>query len=59
MNTVRLTPEQFASLRGYLLRDQSVESAALATAGYFRTGSGMVVCNLRLICRDAPLQADA
>ena len=41
MNTVRLTPEQFASLRGYLLRDQSVESAALATAGYFRTGSGI------------------
>ena len=41
MNTVRITPDQLASLRRYLLGDLSVESASLATAGYFRTRHGI------------------
>lgn len=41
MNTVRITPGHLASLRRYLLQDRSVESAALATAGYFRTERGI------------------
>ena len=41
MNTVRITSMQLASLRQYLLKDLSVESAALATAGYFRTRQGI------------------
>ena len=40
MNTVRFTSEDLASLRRYLLNDMSVESAALATAGYFKTAHG-------------------
>lgn len=40
MNTLRITPKQLASLRGYLLEDLSVESAAFITAGYFRTRHG-------------------
>ena len=41
MNTVRITSKQLASLRRYLLGDLSVESASLATAGYFRTKNGI------------------
>lgn len=41
MNTIRLTSDQLATLRRYLLDDLSIESAALATAGYFRTGHGI------------------
>ena len=40
MNTLRITPKQLASLRGYLLEDLSVESAAFITAGHFRTRHG-------------------
>ena len=41
VNTVRLTSSHLASLRRYLLENLSVESAALATAGYFRTRQGI------------------
>lgn len=40
MNTLRITPEQLASLRDYLLDDLSVESAAFITAGYFKSRNG-------------------
>lgn len=40
MNTLRITTEQLASLRRYLLEDMSVESAALLTAGYFKNRGG-------------------
>ena len=52
VNTVRLTSEQLASLRRYLLDDHSVESAALATAGYFKTRHGTHLTVRRLLIPD-------
>ena len=41
MNTIRFTSGQLAILRRYLMDDLSIESAAFATAGYFRTKHGI------------------